>query len=84
MTTPYTPQTIPVGLGSDREAGPSTPAPKSAPLGVPLLPACPPPIERVDDHTPGYGWRLSDAARRDIEAIKANARRAMRMLGGYL
>lgn len=45
-------------------------------LGIPLSPRLPEPIQKTDDKTPGYGWTLSDQARRDIEKIEANARDA--------
>jgi hypothetical protein len=45
-------------------------------LGTPLSPRLPEPIQKTDDKTPGYGWTLSDQARRDIEKIEENARDA--------
>ncbi|HEY2357775.1 MAG TPA: hypothetical protein VGH86_10025 [Phenylobacterium sp.] len=45
-------------------------------LGTPLSPRLPDPIPKTDDKTPGYGWTLSDQAKRDIEQIEANAREA--------
>jgi hypothetical protein len=41
-------------------------------LGVPLRLSVEP-IQRVSDNDPGFGWRLSDAARRDIEEIERHA-----------
>lgn len=53
-------------------------------LGVPLSPQSPEPIQKRDDKTPGYGWRLSDEARRDIEEIEANARSAEQRSGSVI
>lgn len=41
-------------------------------VGVPVRPLSPDPIPKTDDRSPGYGWRMSDAARRDIDEIERN------------
>lgn len=49
-------------------------------LGIPLLPCGPAPIEPKSDRDPGFGWRLSDAARRQIEEVERHTFRAFPIL----
>ena len=53
-------------------------------LGNPLSPQSPQPIKEEDKKAPGFGWRLSDGARRDIEEIEANARSAEQRSGSLI
>lgn len=50
-------------------------------LGTPLAPKSPEPLKQQDSKTPGFGWELSDTARKDIEEIEANAREAEQRIG---
>jgi hypothetical protein len=54
------------------------------PLGTPLSPQTPPPIKKKDEKSPGFGWQLSDGARRSIESIEANARDAEQRSGSIV
>ena len=50
-------------------------------LGKPFDLPRPEPIKDHGEGAPGYGWQLSDEARRDIEEIEANVRQAEQMAG---
>jgi hypothetical protein len=50
-----------------------------ATFGTPIQPFGPPPIRDVS--SPGFGWKLSEAARKNIEAIEENSRMALHRIG---
>lgn len=54
------------------------------PPGKPLPLPRPEPIKKPDASTLGYGWELSEDARRDIEAIETNVRQAEQGAGELL
>lgn len=53
-------------------------------LGTPLPASGPEPLKQDRDHEPGFGWQLSDEARRDIEEIEANLRASERRCGALI
>lgn len=52
-------------------------------LGTPLTASGPDPIRKTSREQPGFGWRLSDDARRDIEEIEENARMSELNCGAF-
>ena len=50
-----------------------------ATFGTPIRPFGPAPIKDVS--SPGFGWKLSEVARKDIEAIEENSRTALHRIG---
>ena len=50
-------------------------------LGTPLKAFGPEPLAKEKSGHPAFGWKLSDEARRDIEAIENNARTSLHRIG---
>lgn len=51
------------------------------PLGTPITAPGPKPLPQAPDQTtPGFGWKLSAEAQRDIDAIEHNSRTALHRL----
>jgi hypothetical protein len=53
-------------------------------LGKPLSLRTPPPVTPKGPNPPGFGWQLSEATRRDLEAIEANVRQAENSAGSFI
>ena len=53
-------------------------------IGTPISIPRPEPIKELRLTSAGFGWRLSDDAKRDIEAIEANVRQAEQGAGALL
>lgn len=54
-------------------------------LGVPLKPEGMGPVtNEQDDKEPGFGWVLSDAAKRKIESVEENLRAAEQRIGSVV
>ena len=50
-------------------------------LGTPIKPFGPAPLVQTPEQTaPGFGWKLSPEAQRDIDAIENNRRMALHRL----
>lgn len=54
-------------------------------LGVPLSPEGMAPVKKEEQNKePGFGWVLSDSAKRNIEEIEANLRSAEQRTGSVV